>query len=48
VVPGDQLRLEAEVVKAQARRAHVRCRATVGGDPAAEAELRFMLIDATE
>ena len=48
VVPGDQLRLEAEVVKAQSRRAHVRCRASVGEDEAAEAELRFMLIDATE
>jgi UDP-3-O-[3-hydroxymyristoyl] N-acetylglucosamine deacetylase/3-hydroxyacyl-[acyl-carrier-protein] dehydratase len=46
VVPGDQLRLEAEVVKAQARRAHVRCHASVGGEAAGEAELRFMLIDA--
>ena len=46
VVPGDQIRLEAEVVRAGGNRAHVRCRATVGGDAAAEAELRFMLIDA--
>lgn len=47
VVPGDQLRLEASVVKAQPRRAHVRCQASVDGEPAGEAELRFMLIDAT-
>jgi len=46
VVPGDQLRLEAEVVKAKGRRAHVRCRASVAAEPAGEAELRFMLIDA--
>lgn len=46
VVPGDQLRLEAEVVKARGSRAHVRCTATVGGDASGEAELRFMLIDA--
>lgn len=46
VVPGDQLQLEAEVVKAQSRRAHVRCRATVNQEQAAEADLRFMLIEA--
>ena len=46
VVPGDQIRLEAEIVKAQGRRAQVRCKASVDGDPAGEAELRFMLIDA--
>ena len=46
VVPGDQIRLEAEIVKAKGRRAHVKCRASVGGEAAGEAELRFMLIDA--
>jgi UDP-3-O-[3-hydroxymyristoyl] N-acetylglucosamine deacetylase / 3-hydroxyacyl-[acyl-carrier-protein] dehydratase len=46
VVPGDQLRLEADVVRAKGNRAHIRGRATVAGEPAGEAELRFMLIDA--
>lgn len=46
VVPGDQLRLEAEVMKASGRRAHVRCQAFVAGETAGEAELRFMLVDA--
>lgn len=46
VVPGDQLRLEAEIIRARGTRAHVRCNATVGSERAGEAELRFMLIDA--
>ena len=45
VVPGDQLRLEADIVKASGNRAHVRGRATVCGEAAGEAELKFMLID---
>jgi UDP-3-O-[3-hydroxymyristoyl] N-acetylglucosamine deacetylase/3-hydroxyacyl-[acyl-carrier-protein] dehydratase len=45
VVPGDQLRLEADIVKAGGNRAHVRGRATVQGEAAGEAELKFMLID---
>ena len=45
VTPGDQLILEAEAVKIRARVAHMRCRAYVGEDLAAEAELKFMLVD---
>lgn len=45
VTPGDQLVLEAESVKVRSRVAHMRCRAYVGEDLAAEAEVRFMLVD---
>ncbi|QQE09956.1 UDP-3-O-[3-hydroxymyristoyl] N-acetylglucosamine deacetylase [Planctomycetota bacterium] len=45
VTPGDQLILEAEAVKIRARVAHMRCRAYVDEDLAAEAELKFMLVD---
>ncbi|QDU32176.1 UDP-3-O-[3-hydroxymyristoyl] N-acetylglucosamine deacetylase [Poriferisphaera corsica] len=45
VTPGDQLILEAEAVKIRARVAHMRCRAYVSEDLAAEAELKFMLVD---
>ena len=48
VVPGDQLVLEVETVRANARTASVKCRATVGGKSAAEAEIRFMMVDSTE
>jgi UDP-3-O-[3-hydroxymyristoyl] N-acetylglucosamine deacetylase/3-hydroxyacyl-[acyl-carrier-protein] dehydratase len=44
VHPGDQLRLEAEVVRAHPRRAEVRTRAWVGDKVAAEATIRFMLV----
>ncbi len=48
VHPGDQLRLEAEVVRAQPRRAEVRTRAWVGDKVAAEAKIRFMLVPADQ
>jgi 3-hydroxymyristoyl/3-hydroxydecanoyl-(acyl carrier protein) dehydratase len=44
VHPGDQLRLEAEVVRAKARSAEVFTRAWVGDGLAAEARIRFMLV----
>ncbi len=46
VTPGDQLVLEAETVRATARTAAVQCRAWVGGKLAAEAQIRFMMVDA--
>ncbi len=46
VVPGDQLVMEAQVVRAKARTGQTWCRATVGGEAAAEAMIRFMLVDA--
>jgi UDP-3-O-[3-hydroxymyristoyl] N-acetylglucosamine deacetylase/3-hydroxyacyl-[acyl-carrier-protein] dehydratase len=44
VHPGDQLRLEAEVVRSKARTAEVMARAWVGDELAAEARIRFMLV----
>ena len=46
VVPGDQLVLEARAVRVKTRTGHVRCRAYVGDRSAAEAEIKFMLVDA--
>jgi len=46
VTPGDQLVLEAEAVRAKARMGAVRCRAFVGSALAAEAQIRFMMVDA--
>ena len=43
--PGDQLVLEAQTVRAKARSGEVFCQARVGGDLAAEATIRFMLVD---
>jgi UDP-3-O-[3-hydroxymyristoyl] N-acetylglucosamine deacetylase/3-hydroxyacyl-[acyl-carrier-protein] dehydratase len=48
VTPGDQLVLEAETVRANARTASLRCRASVGGKIAAEAEIRFMMVDSDQ
>ena len=45
VVPGDQLILETENIRVKARTGHVRCRAYVGDQIAAEAEIKFMLVD---
>ena len=45
VVPGDQLMLEAESVRVRSRIAHMRCRAYVAEELAAEAEVKFMLVD---
>jgi 3-hydroxymyristoyl/3-hydroxydecanoyl-(acyl carrier protein) dehydratase len=46
VRPGDQLLIEAETLHVRSRTGHCRCRATVGGELAAEAEIKFMLVDA--
>ena len=48
VTPGDQLVLEAETIRANARTASLRCRASVAGKPAAEAEIRFMMVDSDQ
>jgi UDP-3-O-[3-hydroxymyristoyl] N-acetylglucosamine deacetylase/3-hydroxyacyl-[acyl-carrier-protein] dehydratase len=49
VIPGDQLRLEAETVRLKSRTAMLKTRAWVDRDLAAEAELRLVLVseDAT-
>ncbi len=46
VVPGDQLRIEAEVKKVRTRTAEMVTRATVDGKLVAEATIGFMLVDA--
>lgn len=46
VVPGDQLILEAVTVRVKSRTGHVRCKAYVQEKLAAEAEIKFMLVDA--
>jgi len=46
VHPGDQLRLEVEVVRSKARTAEVFGRAWIGDELAAEARIRFMLVPA--
>jgi 3-hydroxyacyl-[acyl-carrier-protein] dehydratase len=45
VVPGDQLILEAEILKLKSRFCHLRGRATVDGEVAAEGELVAGLLD---
>jgi UDP-3-O-[3-hydroxymyristoyl] N-acetylglucosamine deacetylase/3-hydroxyacyl-[acyl-carrier-protein] dehydratase len=45
VVPGDQLILTAETVRLRRRTAHCKCQAMVGDAVAAEAEIKFMLLD---
>jgi UDP-3-O-[3-hydroxymyristoyl] N-acetylglucosamine deacetylase/3-hydroxyacyl-[acyl-carrier-protein] dehydratase len=45
VVPGDQLILQSENIRVKARTGHVRCKAFVGDQVAAEAEIKFMLVD---
>jgi UDP-3-O-[3-hydroxymyristoyl] N-acetylglucosamine deacetylase / 3-hydroxyacyl-[acyl-carrier-protein] dehydratase len=45
VTPGDQLMMEAVSVKMRSRIVHMRCRAYVAEDLAAEAEVKFMLVD---
>jgi hypothetical protein len=37
--------LEAEALHARTRTGHCRCRAMIGEDIAAEAEIKFMLVD---
>jgi UDP-3-O-[3-hydroxymyristoyl] N-acetylglucosamine deacetylase/3-hydroxyacyl-[acyl-carrier-protein] dehydratase len=46
VVPGDQLILEAVTVRIKSRTGHVRCKAFVQDKLAAEADIKFMLVDA--
>jgi UDP-3-O-[3-hydroxymyristoyl] N-acetylglucosamine deacetylase/3-hydroxyacyl-[acyl-carrier-protein] dehydratase len=45
VRPGDQLLLEAEARHVRTRTGHCYCRALVGAEVAAEAEIKFMLVD---
>ena len=46
VRPGDQLVLEAEAIRVRSTTGHIRGRAHVGGEPVAEAEIKFILTDA--
>jgi len=46
VTPGDQVILEATKRRVRSRTGEVFCRALVGGELAAEATIRFMLVDA--
>ena len=46
VTPGDQLVMEAEAIRAKPRTGTVKCRAYVGSELAAEAQIRFMMVDA--
>ena len=46
VVPGDQLILEVEAVRIKSRTGDCKCKAMVGDQLAAEAQIRFMLVDA--
>ena len=48
VRPGDRLVIEAETVRVRSRTGHCRCRARVDGEIAAEAEIKFMLVDAEQ
>jgi 3-hydroxyacyl-[acyl-carrier-protein] dehydratase len=45
VVPGDQLRLEAEILKLKTKFCHLKGRATVDGEVAAEGDLVAGLLD---
>lgn len=46
VVPGDQLILEATAVRVKSRTGHVRGKARVGDEMVAEADIKFMMVDA--
>ncbi|MFH1616254.1 MAG: UDP-3-O-acyl-N-acetylglucosamine deacetylase [Planctomycetota bacterium] len=45
VMPGDQIVMTAEVIKARRRTAQCSCKAEVAGQVAAEALMKFMLVD---
>ncbi|MCK4908783.1 MAG: 3-hydroxyacyl-ACP dehydratase FabZ [Planctomycetes bacterium] len=45
VVPGDQLRIEAETIKSKTRTAEIQARALVDGELASEASIKFILVD---
>jgi len=44
-MPGDQLIIEAEALHIRSRTGHCKCRAMIGEHLAAEAEIKFMLVD---
>ncbi len=46
IIPGDQLILEAEAVRTRARTGTLKCKAYVGSKLVAEAQIRFMMVDA--
>jgi len=48
VTPGDQVVLEAEAVQCKARTGTLKCHAYVGSKLAAEAQIRFMMVDAEQ
>lgn len=48
VTPGDQLVLEAISIRAGVRTAALQCKAFVGSRLAAEAQIRFMMVDAEQ
>ena len=48
VTPGDQLVMETEAIRTSSRFGDVQCRGFVGGQLAAEARVKFMMIDAEE
>ena len=47
VVPGDQLLLESEAVRIKKRTGEVKTTASVAGKIVAEAQIRFMIVDAS-
>lgn len=46
VMPGDQLILEAEAIRVKSRTGHVQCLSRVGDELVAEANIKFMMVDA--
>ncbi len=46
VLPGDQLILQAETIRVKSRTGHVKCSALVGDELVAQAEIKFMMVDA--
>ncbi len=48
VVPGDQLRIEVELIRMRGNLGRIECRAYVEGKPVADAELTFALVDGEE
>ncbi len=48
VTPGDQVVIEAVSLRVKPRTGHTRCKAFVGPHLAAEAEIKFMLVDADQ
>ncbi len=48
VTPGDQLIIEARAIRVRSRTGHTHCKAYIGEHLAAEAEIKFMLVDAEQ